>query len=514
LFAFLLTMLIVSCGEKSVNHNKDITLEAFSELKTPLYVISPREVRKNISRILKQDSDSMTADYRTRSYYINGRPLLWVHRNGIDERADTLLSYISKVEDLGFSQDKFCVKQIKKDLERIKNLDVDSASNDINRVLARLEYNLTKAFLRYTSGQQFGFVNPRYLFNNLDVKDSDSVSVTYHELFDIDMKTAKGGFYEKAFRKIYSDSVSQFLHEVQPKDKLYDRFKKMLASDSVSVSQRPKILCNMERCRWRTASKPTDYKKYVLVNIPSFHLYAVDKDSTLSMRVVCGNFKTKTPLLTSEIKRMDINPQWIIPRSIIEKDIIRHVGNRNYFDSRHYFVRERRSNKKIPIWNVTWGMLNSKDYLVIQEGGRGNALGRIIFRFDNKFSVFLHDTSSPGAFSRDDRGASHGCVRVQKPYELATFLLKDKRRETVEKIKYSMSADVSMLGKTKEELQDIGAVDTLNHDMLISGLDVEPHVPVFITYFTMFPDKKGTIREYPDVYGYDKVIYKHLKNYR
>lgn len=60
-------------------------------------------------------------------------------------------------------------------------------------------------------------------------------------------------------------------------------------------------------------------QKYIMVNIPSFHLMAVDDKDTLTMRIGCGTTETKTPLLTSTIKRMDVNPVWIVPRSIIEK---------------------------------------------------------------------------------------------------------------------------------------------------------------------------------------------------
>jgi murein L,D-transpeptidase YcbB/YkuD len=156
-------------------------------------------------------------------------------------------------------------------------------------------------------------------------------------------------------------------------------------------------------------------------------------------------------------------------------------------------------------------MLESKDYLVIQEGGQGNSLGRIIFRFDNDFSVFLHDTSSKEIFSRDTRGVSHGCVRVEKPFDLAVFMLKDKDEQIIDKIKYSMIADVSNLDKTDEDENTF--VDTLDHSKLISSLPVDPQVPLFITYFTLYPVGNGRMAEYDDVYGYDHVIYDCLCNY-
>ena len=85
------------------------------------------------------------------------------------------------------------------------------------------------------------------------------------------------------------------------------------------------------------------HDKYVLVNIPSFRLRAVDGNKSLGMRIGCGSSETKTPLLTSAIMRMDINPQWIVPRSIIKNNIIKRIGNRSYFESHQFFQRRRLS---------------------------------------------------------------------------------------------------------------------------------------------------------------------------
>lgn len=76
-------------------------------------------------------------------------------------------------------------------------------------------------------------------------------------------------------------------------------------------------------------------------------------------------------------------------------------------------MTEKKTGEVIDLSDVTKEMLLSNDYRVIQEGGSGNSLGRVIFRFNNNFSVFLHDTSSPNVFTRTDRRASHGCIRVE-----------------------------------------------------------------------------------------------------
>lgn len=505
----IVILIFTGCDDRHFNPNKDITLNDFAQMKNDSYGLNSHIIRSYIDTLIHYDQDSLTADYRTRSYYLNNGDFLWITRHGLSDKADTLISWLDHVDEEGLSKRNFRVAALKRDLEAVRALDVDSAGrNGINFVMARLEYNLTKAFLKYAAGQRFGYMNPSYIFNRLDVYDDKDAHVSYRGLFSLKMEHAGKNYYNVLINRIRTDSVAETLREAKPSGYEYEALKKLLKNGS-RVS-RVKILCNLERARWRLSERPDMYKKYVMVNIPSFSLYAINEGDTISMRIGCGSFKTKTPLLTSKIKRMEINPQWIVPRSIVDKDIIHHAGNVSYFNSRHFFVRNRKSGKTV---FPSWSALSDKGNLVIQEGGEGNSLGRIIFRFDNPYSVYLHHTSSTDFFSREDRGVSHGCVRVEKPFELAAFLLGDGHDEELEKISYSMSADVSSLGKKRDELSEEQQMvaDTLKRDMLISRVDINPQVPLFITYYTLYISKDGRVEEFDDVYGYDAVIYNQLR---
>ncbi len=526
IFAFLVVIgfAFQGCHDEEVNPNTNLSLDYYSNFKSDSLVVNSHRVREQLNRLIREDSDSMTADYRCRSYYIKRKPFLWIDRHGLDNRADTLLSYLRQVDHMGFSKRKFRVEQIDRDLDRMRRLDFDTARNSVNKVLARLEYNLTKAYLRYTAGQRFGFMNPRYVFNNLDTLDKlrtdSSKYVKYRQLFDLSMEHPTREFYNGALRKVYNDSVAEFLREVQPESPLYKELEDRLLTAGSNESLIEKILSNMERCRWRLNDYPQRYKKYVVVNIPSYRLQAVDGDEVMTMLVGCGTNKTKTPLLYSKIKRMDINPIWNLPRSIIEKSVVGHLGNRSWWENNHYYVRDRRTGKEVDLSRVTWSLLMDKNFGVAQRGGNGNSLGRIIFRFDNNFSIYLHDTDSRDFFSREDRGVSHGCVRVEKPFELAKFMLEDKDEKVIEKLHYSMTADIlpkSSKPKTSVdgEVIEPAIKDTLKKNKIIGVLKVEPNVPVFIIYYTLYPDAQThKITEYADVYGYDRVIYKYLRNYR
>ncbi|MBQ2495014.1 MAG: L,D-transpeptidase, partial [Prevotella sp.] len=169
----LLALFMQSCHDGVVNPYQTVDIDALEEMKSSSYALNSQKIRNYIGRLVKQDGDSMIADYRTRNYYIKDGAFLWIDRHGLDERADTLLHYLGTIEQMGFNKKKFAIPQIEKDLERIRQLDLvdDKDTIDINQVMARLEYYLTKAYLRYTAGQRYGFVNPTYLLNRIDEKD-------------------------------------------------------------------------------------------------------------------------------------------------------------------------------------------------------------------------------------------------------------------------------------------------------------------------------------------------------
>lgn len=497
----------VACSEKGDVERPIPSYDGLNAMGKDAFRFEANEIQQHIYRLAKADNDTLVADARTRRYYKDGGNLLWIDRFGVDERADSVLAYLNEVEEMGFSKRVFGVKQIERDLQRLRTLDVDTGVKNVNRVAARLEYNLTKAFLRYTAGQHYGFTNPSQIFNRLDVREKDSVRTTYRVLFDIPIKRSSKDFYTMALRKVYNDSVALFLREAQPQNALYAQLIKYFKGKTLSSADRVRMLCNLERSRWRQNDYPQNHRKYVIVNVPSFHLDAVDGDSVLNMRMACGTLETKTPLLNSCFIRMDVNPQWIIPRSIIKKEVVGHAGNPDYFSKRRYFILHRPSGKRVDPAMVSAGMLLNSEYFVVQEGGEGNSLGRIVFRFNNNFSIFIHDTSSKWAFDRDNRGVSHGCIRVQKPFELAVFLLGNKNKTVIDKIHYSMQADLT---KPKD---DEAPKPKLDPQRLVNSVKVNPHIPLFIAYYTVYPDNKGKMYTYDDIYGYDKVLYGYLRHF-
>lgn len=501
---------VCSCHERK--YDTDLSLEYFSEISSERYSVDNSLLKEKIHHLILSDRDKSELDVFVRKYYKDYDVLLWVTRNGINSKADTLLKYLNDVRHIGFNPEKFYYSQIRNDIKTLRNLDFNDTDN-INSVIARLEYYMTKAYVRYCTGQRYGFVNPAILYNTLEKDDSDTTNTRFIRLYDIPMQHPDRTYYNEAFRKILNDSIGVFLGESSPQNRLYDVLVTRL--DNIKDKSKIKYICNIERARWRLSDYPGKYKKYVFINIPSQTLEAVDGDERIPMKIIFGKTSTKTPLLISKINRIDFNPKWIIPQSIIRKDVVKHVDDIDYFIRNNFYVTEKKTGEVIDLSDVTKEMLLSNDYRVIQEGGSGNSLGRVIFRFNNNFSVFLHDTSSPNVFTRTDRRASHGCIRVEKPFELAVFMLHEKEDNTIERIKYSMTNDNHV--KEQSEKRNTHKVKTelalTDAGVYLSSLKINPTVPLFITYYTVYPVENSGIREYNDIYGYDQVIYDHLKRF-
>jgi hypothetical protein len=174
-----------------------------------------------------------------------------------------------------------------------------------------------------------------------------------------------------------------------------------------------------------------------------------------------------------------------------------------------YSIIDKNSGETLNVAEVGSGDLLSGNLRISQKGGAGNSLGRIVFRFPNNFSIYLHDTNNRGAFQRDRRTLSHGCVRVQKPFDLACYLLPDVDEWTRESIRISM--DIPPVTDRGREWVRKHA-DAERPFRLISYHGVTPHVPLYILYYTAFPNPKtGVVDFWPDIYGFDKVISKELK---
>ena len=425
----------------------------------------------------------------------------WFTRMGVSEDADSMLSYLRReLPRNGLDTTAFFVPQIAEDLHIVHTLAFDSVGQSINEVLIRLDGNLSKAYVDYTTGQRYGFMRPDKVLNRRDYKVGGP---GYAQLFDYEIKAPD---YETSQQQLTKSDRLEFLMASQPQNYVYRALQEHLTTTK-DTAERRKLAINMERCRWQI-KHPEQQERRVLVNIPAQQLWAVGGDSVLYMRICCGAFPTKTPLLCSTINYMQVNPEWIIPYNIIKTDVARHGGDSAYFARNRYSIVRTQTSDTLRASEVTSEQLMSGNLRVVQKGGAGNSLGRIVFRFPNNFSVYLHDTNNRGAFQRERRTLSHGCVRVQKPFDLACFLLPEADEWTLDQLRISM--DIRPVTERGRNYVSAHA-DAPRPLRLIQYRDVTPKVPVYIVYFTAYPNPAtGKVEFWPDLYNYDKAVVEEM----
>ena len=212
------------------------------------------------------------------------------------------------------------------------------------------------------------------------------------------------------------------------KDRDYIALKKFL-KDSITSKDTLKykeIVLAMNYRRYFTANHPTEY---IVANILATEAsYYQNGFLKLNMRTVVGRKKNPTPLIASYITNIVTFPHWNVPHSIAVKEILPRVQkNENYLEQNSYEVVNSRG-KVLDDSELKWKNYteNNFPYFFRQSTGPRNALGVLKFNLLNPFSIFLHSTSLPSAFAKKYRFLSHGCVRLEKPLELAKDLLPDK----------------------------------------------------------------------------------------
>lgn len=238
-----------------------------------------------------------------------------------------------------------------------------------------------------------------------------------------------------------------------------------------------RVLLAMERLRWLPSKLG---ETHVLINQPDYRVtFRSEGREPLSMRVVVGKNANQTSFFQDEIEQVVYNPYWGVPQSIIVNEMIpRLIRDPGYLDRAGYEVTDVRG-KKISSRAVNWGAYGSRvPFDVRQKPSPRNALGELKILFPNKHAIYMHDTPSKNLFQRDKRAFSHGCVRLEKPREMAAAVLGVSTGEIAQKLKQGHSSQ-----------------------------DVPVRIPIYIAYFTAWPNEAGTVSYFEDVYGRDT----HLK---
>ncbi len=244
------------------------------------------------------------------------------------------------------------------------------------------------------------------------------------------------------------------------------------------------IYANLERLRWKPDSLEP---RYVMVNIADFSLRLQQgRDTLISMRVIVGKNYRKTPVFNSTITYLVLSPAWTVPPTILRNDVLPAVRkNVNYLADKNMQVLNSQG-KPVDPTTVNWSRDGMK-YTIRQAPGAQNALGKVKFMFPNKHNVYLHDTPSRELFARDERAFSSGCIRIEKPFDLAKILLADMPDWTEERVREGMNS--------KSERTIV----------------LKSPVGVYIYYLTSWGMPNGEVNFRNDLYERDAEILKVLK---
>lgn len=564
LFAF--TFNFTNCKQKettklSESNKKEVVKSKFAKLY-PDY--NPQHLKDVIHDIIQKDS--LLLPFYTENQY---HPI-WVHDTLDTEKIQYFLTILSDSKSHGIPEEYFSA-------DRIESLtdSIDSGKynlDDLYSKMAELELISTKTAVKYVTGMNYGFVDPKKLFQkDYDISVSTPDSAFYFNLYkglkddpiaiiseshpadpvyqrlldeykDLEQKkeiefepitstaTYKLGDKNKHISEIAKrlmltgeyvpqvDSIhNDSLHLVLDKSLLeaINTFRRKnsypeeneVGKLTIDALNRPldyyqtKLRANMERYRWRRTKAKHD--KHIEVNVASASLVATQPDSLpLIMRVCVGTAYNKTPLLQSDINYLNLNPVWNVPTSIAQKEVAVLQKKDPTYIKRHN-MKLYKGGKEVDISTIDWNEVTPSkfSYTIRQSPGGGNSLGLVKFMFNNAFSVYLHDTPSKAAFGRKNRAVSHGCVRVQKPFELAFFCMavmsdniyKDRLYYSIDKPPVSEAGKKLAKDNKLKKLPDI--------------LNPKDKISLFIDYYTAYTYPNDDMIYYADdTYGYDNII--------
>lgn len=246
------------------------------------------------------------------------------------------------------------------------------------------------------------------------------------------------------------------------------------------------IRVNMERTRWLPKDFPT---RYINVNIANQRMDVIeDEDTMLTCRAIVGKTYRSTPIFSAKMTYLVFSPTWTVPPGILSADVIPQLKKGPEYLQKKQMKIIRFDGTEIPYDSINWKKMSSKNfpYMVRQIPGPHNSLGLVKFMFPNQYNVYIHDTPDRTLFAKDDRAQSSGCIRIEKPFELAQYLLSPNPKWN----------------------------DSLIYDAMTLGIErtvsIPQAIPVFITYFTAWANKNGTIEFRRDIYERDEKVLKAL----
>jgi murein L,D-transpeptidase YcbB/YkuD len=285
-----------------------------------------------------------------------------------------------------------------------------------------------------------------------------------------------------------SHEPDAYLRSLQPQhpqfEKLREIYVKMLPKDGNLSNLSPaakRLRANMEMWRWMWLDMG-DF--YVLNNIPEFmqHVY---KDGKIirSAKIVAGELDKQTTIFSRPLKYVVLRPKWRVPESIMVNELWPSLIRGGNIMTRYGLRIETKDGEPVDWRNVNWAKTDIRNFIVMQPPGPKSVLGRVKFSFPSQHTIFMHDTPDKWMFRPAQRTLSHGCLRVEKPMQLAELILKEDK------------------GWDAAKVLELDRRGPLNNEIPITK-----EIPIHLVYFTAWVGDDGKLKTFRDVYGHEKRV--------
>jgi len=249
-----------------------------------------------------------------------------------------------------------------------------------------------------------------------------------------------------------------------------------------------KVRLNLDRIKWLPREENSN--QYIIVNIPEYMLHYIEQGKTKQkLRVIIGDTKHPTPIFHNKISFIVLNPYWRVPEGITKREIIpKVIKNIDYLRKQGLEIHQTWNERspRIDPYSIYWEQYASGairfPYRIMQPPGKKNALGKIKFKFPNRYAVYLHDTPTRYLFKRDKRAFSHGCVRLSEPKELLKTIATFNSNINLKK------AEKILKGKRQKQI------------------NIKNKLPIYLIYLTAgFNSESNGLEFREDIYNYDKM---------
>ena len=405
-------------------------------------------------------------------YESMGHGLVWLHDSELTNQARELIAILQGADKKGLNPEDY---DGQKWPTRVQALQGKSPESD----LIRFDLALTVSAMRYVSDLHVGRVDPHEVGLDYDV---DAKRINLAEFLKRNVVDTSD--VAAAFQKLEPP-----FPEYQQTEKALEGYQEQARDDEAAhkslTAKIDRLELALERWRWIPLGSA---QRVIVVNIPEFQLRAYDEEynPALTMRVLVGkaNGKNDTPLFGGRMRTVIFRPYWNVPPSIERAELLPRIErDPGYIASHAYEVVD--ANGRVAGGNVVSGLLSGRLGIRQRPGGH-NAMGLVKFVFPNEYDVYMHDTPMVKLFSKERRDLTHGCIRVQKPEDLAEWALRSNSGWSRDEIHAAMQGSRTV------------------------PVNLDSPISVFLVYMTAMADENGDVHVFDDIYGRDEALRRAL----